>query len=69
MITAKEAHKMAEEYTSPNEILATIEKHIKAVAKHGGYELVHDCDTNNKATVATVVAELRKKRFHCYIYA
>ena len=64
MITAKEARKMAEEYTSPDEILKIIEKHIKAVAKHGDYELVHDCNTNNKETVAAVVAELRKKDFN-----
>ena len=64
MITAKEVHKMAEEYTSPDEILKTIEKHIKAIAKHGGYELVYDCNIDNKDTVAAVVAELRKKDFN-----
>ena len=64
MITAKEAHKMAEKYISPDEILKTIEKHIKTIANYGGYELVYNCNTDNKETVAAVVAELRKKDFN-----
>ena len=60
MFTAKEARKAAEAYISPEKILETIEKHIKAVSSHGGYELAHDCGTTDKETIMTVVANLRK---------
>lgn len=60
MFTAKEARKAAELYTSPEKILKTIEKHIKAVSTHGAYEFVHDCGTTSKETIMTVVANLRK---------
>lgn len=59
MFTAKEARKAAQLYTSPEKVLETIEKHIKAVSTHGAYELVHDCGTTDKETIMTVVANLR----------
>lgn len=60
MFTAKEAHKAAELYTSPEKILETIEKHIKAVSSHGAYELVHDCDITNRETIMKIIMKLRE---------
>ena len=60
MFTAKEARKAAELYTSPEKILKTIEKHIKAVSTHGAYELVHNCGTTDKETLWIIVIKLRE---------